>query len=79
MCRVPWTQEQEATLVEHWERGLSAAKIAVELAQILGTSVTRNMVMGKVDRLRKDGLIGARDRTIQVIMKLPRFDGRVGA
>ena len=67
----PWTEEHETTVVKHWEQGLSAAKIAIELSRILGTSVTRNMVMGKVDRLRKDGLLGARDETIQTI-KLPR-------
>lgn len=67
MGMLPWTEEQEATVVKHWERGLSAQKIAVELSQILGTSVTRNMVMGKVDRLRKDGLIRARDGTIQIV------------
>lgn len=67
MGMLPWTEEQEATIVKHWERGLSAQKIAVELSQILGTSVTRNMVMGKVDRLRKDGLIRARDGTIHIV------------
>jgi GcrA cell cycle regulator len=67
MSTLPWTEEHETTVVKHWERGLSAGKIAAELSRILGTSVTRNMVMGKVDRLRKDGLLGARDETIQTI------------
>lgn len=71
MYKVLWTEEHETTIVKHWERGLSASKIADELSRILGASVTRNMVIGKVDRLRKDGLVGARDETIQTI-RVPR-------
>jgi GcrA cell cycle regulator len=61
MYKVLWTQEHETTIVKQWERGLSATKIADELSRILGAAVTRNMVIGKVDRLRKDGLVGARE------------------
>jgi GcrA cell cycle regulator len=70
MYKVLWTEEHETTIVKHWESGLSATKIASELSRILGASVTRNMIMGKVDRLRKDGLVGAREETNQI--KLPR-------
>lgn len=76
MYKVLWTQEHKSTIVKHWESGLSAAKIADELSRVLGASVTRNMIMGKVDRLRKDGLVGARDETNQIklpsAMKSPR-------
>jgi GcrA cell cycle regulator len=71
MYTVPWTEEHETTVAKHWERGLSASKIASELSRILGTAITRNMVIGKVDRLRKNGLLRPREITIPTI-KLPR-------
>jgi len=70
MNTMPWTEEHETTVVKHWEQGLSAAKIASELSRILGTAVTRNMVMGKVDRLRKNGLLGPREETSQTLKLL---------
>jgi len=65
MDRMLWTEEEKATVVKQWERGLSAELIAVELSRKSGRPFTRNMVIGKVNRLRNDGLIGARDGTIQ--------------
>jgi len=55
MVTSPWTEEHGTTVVKHWEQGLSAAKIAIELSRILGTSVTRNMVMGKWTGSEKTG------------------------
>jgi GcrA cell cycle regulator len=65
MERMLWTEEEKAIVVKQWEQGLSAELIAVELSRISGRPFTRNMVIGKVNRLRSDGLIGARDGTIQ--------------
>ena len=65
MERMLWTEEEKATVVKQWEQGLSAELIAVELSRNSGRPFTRNMVIGKVNRLRSDGLIGARDGTIQ--------------
>lgn len=65
MDRMLWTEEERATVVKQWERGLSAELIASELSRSSGRQFTRNMVIGKVNRLRQGGLIGARDETIQ--------------
>lgn len=46
----PWTEERVDRLKRLWDSGLSAGKIAAELG-----SVTRNAVIGKVQRL---GLLG---------------------
>lgn len=64
MDRMLWTEDEKATVVKQWERGLSAELIAVELSRNSGRPFTRNMVIGKVNRLRSDGLIGDRDGTI---------------
>jgi hypothetical protein len=48
-----WTEEEKTTTVEQWERGLSAEQIAKELTQKSSRIFTRNMVIGKVHRLRQ--------------------------
>ena len=50
-----WTDERVEKLIELWTEGLSASKIAA----ILG-GVSRNAVIGKAHRLRKQGRLAAR-------------------
>lgn len=45
----PWTPERDAVLVQLWSEGYSASQIA---AQIMGVQVTRNAVIGRVNRLQ---------------------------
>lgn len=46
-----WTPDRVATLVDLWFRGSSAA----QCADILGPPITRNAVIGKINRLREAG------------------------
>ncbi len=67
-----WTEAEKATAVKQWELGLSAGLIAIELSRMSNRLFTRNMVMGKINRLQKDGLIGARNGAIQKKQYGPR-------
>ena len=54
----PWPPEHGALLRQWWAEGLSAATIADQL----GGGLTRNAVIGKVNRMAKKGLIDRKDR-----------------
>ncbi len=55
---IGWTEERVEKLIALWTEGLSASKIA----SILG-GVSRNAVIGKAHRLRKQGRLAARAAT----------------
>jgi GcrA cell cycle regulator len=55
MGGIEWTQERCDRLSEAWEVGASATLVANQLSQEWGVRVTRNMVIGKVHRLRLKG------------------------
>ena len=50
---LPWSEERVELLRKLWEDGLSASRIAAELAG----GVTRNAVIGKVHRLGLSGRV----------------------
>ena len=52
---LPWSEERVELLRKLWEDGLSASRIAAELAG----GVTRNAVIGKVHRLGLSGRVKA--------------------
>jgi hypothetical protein len=52
----PWQPELQLKLIEHWEGGLSAALIAERLNAEFGTSLTRNSIIGRVNRQRTVGV-----------------------
>lgn len=61
----PWTPEREERLRELWAKGVSASKVAAEL----GGGLTRNAVIGKVNRLKlpmrkPSGPTGARAKRV---------------
>jgi len=47
-----WTKECEERLISLWKLGTSASGVA----QLFGCGLTRNAILGKVDRLRKAGI-----------------------
>lgn len=51
----PWSPAVVTRLVELWKEGLSARDVAERLSGF-GPFVNRNMVIGKLDRLRAAGI-----------------------
>lgn len=63
----PWTQERVEQLKTMWAAGLSAAQCAAKL----GEGLTRNSIIGKVNRI---GLVGrqAKTRATQIASRHPK-------
>jgi GcrA cell cycle regulator len=66
----PWTEQSTARLVELEQQKLSGARIAALLADEFGHPFTRNMVLGKLDRLAQPP--GTSRNPERRIRKLPR-------
>jgi hypothetical protein len=47
-----WPDEQSRRLLKLWREGHSASKIAA----MMGSEVTKGMVLGKIHRMRRDGV-----------------------
>lgn len=50
-----WTNKMETILVEYLRCKLTAAEIAEVLNSVFGYSLTRNAILGKIFRMRKNG------------------------
>lgn len=46
-----WPPELTATLARLWDKGMTASEIAASLALATGRDITRNSILGKVNRL----------------------------
>ncbi|MCX8256311.1 GcrA cell cycle regulator [Beijerinckiaceae bacterium RH AL1] len=69
---LPWSEERVELLRKLWEDGLSASRIAAELAG----GVTRNAVIGKVHRLGLSGRVKAQS-TASTARARPKTQGLV--
>jgi hypothetical protein len=50
---VEWNEEQIAMIATLWNSGMRAAEISPVMSEAFGVLITRNAVIGKVNRLRK--------------------------
>ncbi len=66
-----WTQHHEKVLIEKWNAGVPASLIASHLTSI-GYPSTKNTVIGRANRLRRDGANVAKKRTGRKAAPAPR-------